>query len=661
MTKSTCTDNPNTISNHIFDTTFNFCVILQLIANSPQKITMRAMCEKIFRLCHPVGIGVRRLHRHLQLHIERDVSHVTMTDLPHLLVGHYISNTFITPPFECSLVFSPWEPKIRDTTRPSTLTLHRATIEAPSMLQNLSIQIAPNPNTAHAPAPSVDPDPADQSKDQAATPLLQKMDTSSLCPDVEDEADLPAVVEPRYNSYIPNQLDTEALANSINQRLAELRQNPISSNLILRENEVNTVLNESSSESTVSLTSPPPNLRIEQRIQNLLKRKRNGQPKQIGTVNPSQNNVYPTVDREQLMAVAPNHIGNLASVDYSDHLNLLKVLPNSLGEHAEQLLEQANSFGNLSESSKKFVAENKAGLLYLKLKSRLAKRQQVIGILPVNLSLEEVETFCSTNITPESFCTDCKTNHEARKPCTDFYAHGPVLLSKTNDKIPLETTLAYDVIIYALTPAYRFLDIPDSLNLSPVTQKQAVGPLGGSLNNQNTSENFPIHEENSLYFDLIKLIDRLDRDCCLPIAVEFRAPGGLAHSGSNLVGYTEDFIRTLELVQRRYKGLIFGLSPIPVWSVGMDLTHYHVSKNLATRTAHYLTVFGLSANVYVLTCDIVSLPCGSAPKFFTCRRRNKRSILFDRHGRLCREGRRRLILDFSNELRYIRTINELQI
>ena len=242
--------------------------------------------------------------------------------------------------------------------------------------------------------------------------------------------------------------------------------------------------------------------------------------------------------------------------------------------------------------------------------------------------------------------------------CLDRLAGGPSILTCQDTPISYNQLVGHDLIIYGLSPSFRSIEpnlLDHVLNMSPLTLKFTSGPLTRSL--RDMDREYFVPQTNTLYHDIVALIGRLDQNRTLPILVEFRPRLGLVVTGERLPVECDNFIRTLALIQKHYTGLIIGLSPTPHWIVGMDVNSYQAVKTLAHKAACYLTGFGLAAGIYVITCEIASLPTGDHPRHYTMRKRFKRSFIFDRQGRFSREGRRRLCHDLEAEMRRIVNLN----
>ena len=104
-TLENCTQHALSMNTH--NSVIHICIILQLFTNLPEVTTLYEVCSNIFNRAKPSNNQIRCLHRHICLHLGiEESSETTITDLPHLLLGHYSSDTMITLPFTCAFSLS---------------------------------------------------------------------------------------------------------------------------------------------------------------------------------------------------------------------------------------------------------------------------------------------------------------------------------------------------------------------------------------------------------------------------------------------------------------------------------------------------------------------------------------------------------------------------
>ena len=705
------------LSMHIHNSNIRICIILQLFTNLPECTTLYEVCQNIFNRAKPADNHTRRLHKHICIHlgIEED-SQTSLADLPHLLLGHYSSDTLITLPFTCAFSLAPFqldEPKTTLPLLPAPPEYVAYDTPLPQSSQanlpplNLSIERPPRPpsrpvenhlsdgllqlanrvdNTHHTVTLTYQhPAPATTSTTQGENPGTSYPSTA------EFHTQGGSRLEQRYtytssdsdngqssqkyarNSLAPTELTGSFMSNTveakkvakiaplIHARLSSCQENSNNTFTELTSAQVDHMLRSSSEDtnSPIHFNAPPPDIRIETQVQNkLLKRRRktNSSAKLLKKVKVTVAPVFPSYNAEIAMQEVYTKIGPLYEADALDIHTLLNTLDNTPGIFANEIFQRSIS-GNVSEAELDYFQKHRAHILYLRLKEKLLDRLSNTSIVEYNNSLEELEEF-SPDLSGTPTCNDCRTPHEPRKMCLDRLAGGPSILTCQNTPISYNQLVGHDLIMYGLSPSFRSVEpnlLDHVLNMSPLTLKFASGPLTRSL--RDMDREYFVPQTNTLYHDIVALIGRLDQNRTLPILVEFRPRLGLVVTGERLPVECDNFIRTLALIQKHYTGLIIGLSPTPHWIVGMDVNSYQAVKTLAHKAACYLTGFGLAAGIYVITCEIASLPTGDHPRHYTMRKRFKRSFIFDRQGRFSREGRRRLCHDLEAEMRRIVNLN----
>ena len=700
------------------------CIILQLFTNLPEVTTLYEVCSNIFNRAKPSNKQVRRLHRHICLHLGiEESSETNITDLPHLLLGHYSSDTMITLPFTCAFSLSPFqmegsldEPKVSlpllppppeyvsfdtpvsqsSTTvlPPLNLTIERP-IRPPSRhtenhLSDGLLQLAHRIDTGGTQHtltltyPQTTPaTTATTQSDSTGTPYAstseyhanggQRAEPHHRYNQLDDGMDqnnnahatgslTPTLLT---GSYMKNAPQICQVAPLIHDRIREMREQSNTSEIEYTSEQIDDLLRSSSEEpgSPIHFPVPPPDAGIERQVQNKLlskRRKTNSSAQSLKKIKITIAPIFPSYNAELAMQEVYTKISPIYETDATDLHTLLSSLDNTSGHFALEIF-QRSATNTVTEAELDFMKKHKPHILYVKLKDKITERLANTVVVEHNISLEELEEF-SPDLSQTPVCNDCRTAHESRKVCIDRLTGGPSLLSVQNTPISYTQLSGYDAIIYGLSPTFRNIEtnlLDHVLNMSPPTLKFATGPMTRSLRDIGREYYVPL--TNTLFHDLVTLIERLDTTRPLPIFVEFRPKLGLVGSGERLPIECDNFIRTLALLQKRYTGLIIGLSPTPYWIVGMDIATYQVIKTLAHKAACYLTGFGLAAGVYVITCDIASLPIGGHPRHYTLRKRFKRSFIFDKQGHGSREGRRRLCNDLETEMRRIASLNSANL
>jgi len=151
----------------------------------------------------------------------------------------------------------------------------------------------------------------------------------------------------------------------------------------------------------------------------------------------------------------------------------------------------------------------------------------------------------------------------------------------------------------------------------------------------------------------LNLINRLGPDCELPLLIEFRPKTNPDSPTKAIISEIENFVRTLEMVQRNYKGLIVSISPIPYWNLDLNLTSYLKVKNFVLKTAIFLMAIGQTLGIYSIFCIVTIFGAKDFPKYFVVKRGDKRTPVFDILGQLTREGKKRLLNSLDSEIRHI--------
>ena len=97
-THETCSQ--HTLNMHIHNSNIRICIILQLFTNLPEYTTLYEVCSNIFNRAKPANNHIRRLHKHICIHlgIEED-SQTILADLPYspswtLFFGHPYHSPF---------------------------------------------------------------------------------------------------------------------------------------------------------------------------------------------------------------------------------------------------------------------------------------------------------------------------------------------------------------------------------------------------------------------------------------------------------------------------------------------------------------------------------------------------------------------------------------
>jgi hypothetical protein len=648
---------------------------------------------------------MNKLHRHLTLHLGiESPPHVSLRDIPHLLAGHYIAETLIHTPFHCSFSLAPLMHE-QNNQEPETETeIAQLAIEHPeSRGATPVIQVPDRPPRYQTPRPMEEsvslgllqtvhpvsyshgttPPTVTVTYQRPAAPVTavaQVEDTgTSHTTGVPDSNTSPTSYDPRYKeveiittetitlgdtdsnkSHSPlssNVINYEKLASDIKAKIQAIRNQ---TNTIMTDQQIDELLETSSDDSTSQIVFNvlPPDDNIEKQVQNkLLKRRRkiNSSAKNLKKLKVITAPVLPSYDRELAMQNIYHLLSATSEIDATDLLTLLKTVGNAPGTVAAEIHDRSQN-EITTEAEKDFLFKHRAHYLYHLLQERLIKKFENMTVLPTNLVHEELEQY-SPDLAAVGMCNDCKTPHTSLQYCMDLASGGPNIAICQTGPIPSRLITSNSIVMFAMTPALKHLDKyldAMTLNLSPSLLSFSTGPLPYSL--RTTDGNYSVPSANTLYHELVTLLARLGQECTLPIFIEFRPKAGLAGFSKRIPEECDYFIRTLALIQKQYKGLIIGIAPIPYWLVGSDVRSYQFLKSIAFKAACYLTGFGLAAGIYVVHCDIGTLPTGGPIKHYTWNRKFKRNFIFDLQGKLVREGKRRLNLELSREVDVITSL-----
>ena len=673
-----------------------------MITQLPRDTDMQTLSAVIFGKCNVIGklITKRKVPKYLKMHLKLETDYIGFEDIPALLVGHYTTETLPVMPFTCSFNFV----SLANSTAPShhgmnTLSLGQAIQDAPHMLQTQqetqqhhnTPQLQEHHTASHLQEHHMSDAPQDLSfnmseplqhmreisrsrdcgtqdnmgldraeggQDPPHTTLTQSVVTQSHTSTPEEQG---GTIVDNQHRYLEKSILPKLLNDSfINEIASVSNENVLLEDRISRlsQTEPEILEEELSSDPEIVFDRLPPDEQIEKYVQKKMARKRKqgfipkSPPAKRDCVVPS----IPVVDKEEEIRLIYDKITDMMDTDYFEYLTVLKELNNAPGDLAARLLNNSMGHFSLSTKDRDYIFRNRAGILFDKLKERMTNRLAQTSILAVNLSPEEIEI--PIRGTNDHLCLDCRTVHNEKTTCVNHVTGGPSILTKVGDKISKEVWSKFSFVMYGFTPSFRFLDpnqIESCLNLSPLTTKKCSGLMLGSL----ADENFTVPPENELYTDLKMLVGKLE-DCDLPLLVEFNPRKDIMTHPYNLPLEIEAFVRTLQCIQKLYKGIVVSVCPLPTCSAVHSLTDYHVIKTIIAKMGVYLMAFGIIAGVYSIYADISTQPVGKKPRYFTVRKRNKRSPILDFQGMLTREGQRRFYLEMSNELRHIRYLSSFR-
>lgn len=668
-------------------------MFLQVLTGLDENTTLEELCQGIFNRSPRSGVSVRTLPELLTLHLGYgNITHAALSDLPSLLLGHYMAACSSSLPFTCtfSLEYTLRVPRIihleetRSKVEQQKNHMEAFNMHTDNMEANCMILPADRPLRPRTPAPCtatsgllqvVDQDRAEQSEtSEAGPPDRAPTDTASTVDhgDVPDppSADIPGTTAPPTSNLIQeSRYHVDKLSKFKTYRESLRSPSSVTPSVIeLTDIQVDLMLQSSSSSDSEPsqnlFVRPPPDEYIDRKVCEMVfgkrKKKTNCKPlKKI--ILPVEEHVdLPTQNREDRMISIYGLISFNAEHDALDMDQLLDSLDNSLGIKALELFEKYSPSGPNNPVLAKFIFDNRAGMLYENLKKEIDTRIQSSTLIPMACAIDELEETSPQPCVP--YCYECKSKHRPSRSCYLQLSGGPSLLTLEDTSISPSISARYDVILYGLTPVYRYLDplyVNKVLNMSPPYYKVTDGILVGSL--REMEGNFEVPITNTLYYDVLNLIQRLGVTCTLPILIEFRPPQGIANAGPDLPQQVETFIRTLALLQKNYSGLIVAIAPLPTWNPGMEISTFHMVKCMAWKAALYLIGFGLVAGVYTIYPDVIDYSTGNETKYILTRPYFKRSYLFDVQGKVSRELKSRICKVFRSEIYYFKSFRSLRI
>jgi len=548
----------------------------------------------------------RRVLPSLKEHLDSKVDFCELREWPGIMLGHYKTNTTPPFPFTCSHYI---------TVLPLLHPLHLnipdlgpkldTRIPPPRRLVPLDEAPEPPPGSSNSQLAPLEPPPERTGPDIRALAVCDTSRYDDLVPD-SSEISLPKFLNDSF-------LSDDRLGANQESLLVNICPNNIRKRLVIHVQPIN--------------SEPPKRRRLSP------------------VVLPEPDNS----EKEFTLMSLRERLSNVSENNLLEYPSILSELDNVTGRTAVQLLDASSQ---LSSPEQIYINKHKASLLYERLKVRWEWKLSTDSVLTSNLSTEELESLNLLVFESEPLCLDCRSRHPADKRCISSLHGGPSLYALLDTPIPSAVVEKCRFIVYASSSYFKQLDpknLLPFLNLSPPSFPQ----LGGSMKESLSNIDFAVPFENRLYYSLLNLINRLGPDCELPLLIEFRPKTNPDSPIKAIISEIENFVRTLEMVQRNYKGLIVSISPIPYWNLDLNLTSYLKVKNFVLKAAIFLMAIGQTLGIYSIFCIVTIFGVKDFPKYFVVKRGDKRTPVFDILGQLTREGKKRLLNSLDSEIRHI--------